>query len=68
MGTARQRAFSEPGFGESLAGKRVIVDHPGVRFPECSREIRVLPIQGKRSDCFAMSGQCMLSNLGGTAD
>ena len=24
MGTARQRAFSEPGIGESLAGKRAI--------------------------------------------
>ena len=51
MGTAGQRAFSELGIGGSQAGKRAIevriwpsADHPGVRFLEWSRGIRVLPI------------------------
>ena len=68
MGTARQRAFSEPGFGGSQAGQCAFADHPGVRFSEQSRGIRALPIQGRQGGCFAMRGQRMLSNLGGTAD
>ena len=47
MGTAGLSAFSESGTGESLAGMQTNADHPGVRFLEQSKGIRVLPIQGR---------------------